>query len=187
MKARNLNGYVKKVIGGKQDLMTSNTASRWRGRKNSFARVNGPPHTPVSPRYSFEISAKSVASRLCLDHPATGRTLHLARNLILQRSAFAFSCGEQFTAVRVDARLASGLADGSPGFFLKQHREHQQGIKCHPCQCRRLVGRVPQRSVQLRFGGARQLRRQQPLFKPLKLRFLKCAEGSRRPVLRSRA
>src|SRR5208282_2233643 len=90
MKARNLNGYVKKVIGGKQDLMTSNTASRWRGRKNSFARVNGPPHTPVSPRYSFEISAKSVASRLCLDHPATGRTLHLARNLILQRSAFAF-------------------------------------------------------------------------------------------------
>ena len=51
---------------------------------------------------------------------------------------------------RIDARLPLGLAQGNRGFFLEQHRKHQQGVKRHPGQRRRLVGRAPQRNVQLR-------------------------------------
>ena len=48
---------------------------------------------------------------------------------------------------------AARRADGGRGFFLEQHRKHQQREKGHPGERRRFVGRAPQRSVQLRRGA----------------------------------
>src|ERR1035438_613961 len=74
----------------------------------------------------------------------------------------AFSCGNEL-AVGVDARLPLDAEYGGIGFFLEQHREHQQGEHGRPGKCRRIVGRAPQRSVQLR-RRIKQLLREQLVF-----------------------
>ena len=77
----------------------------------------------------------------------------------------AFSCGDEL-AVGVDARLPPGAQDGGIGFFLEQHGENEQRENGRPCERRSVVGRAPQRGVQLR-RGVEQLPREQLVLEPL--------------------
>jgi hypothetical protein len=85
-----------------------------------------------------------------------------------------FSCGYEL-AVGVNARLPFGAQDGGIGFFLEQHRKHEQRENGRPRERRRVVGCASQWNVQFR-RGIKQLLREQFVFEPLEFGFLNGAE-----------
>jgi len=78
------------------------------------------------------------------------------------------------------ALLTFGLPQSRFGFFFKQTREHEQGIRSHPCQGRSFVGSAPHVGVEFRAGQAEELVPQEPICKLLQSGLLIAAERSGR-------
>ncbi len=114
----------------------SHQAEAWTPTCGQAVRAPVSPQSKKAWRAAVGISAKLFAD--ADDRPHT---------LVSPLQAGAVSYGEQFAAALKNARLAFSLTEGRPGFFLEQHREHQQRVNGRPCQCRRVVGRAPQRRV----------------------------------------
>ena len=81
------------------------------------------------------------------------------------------SCGDDFGAVGVDARLPRGLADGGAAFFLEQRGEHEQRVERHPRERGGVVGGAAERGGEFGLLGFVERLGEQTVFEPLKLAF----------------